>query len=262
MIILSLCTQSCLHRLGYTAIWCYVMVTLPQQTTLTPGLCCRLTFLVIFLVSKLSPHFLFPSPAAGAADVLSDAANGGVFLYWPWCWCCWNPYIQEKATGSRFLRDYTQAHVHICILSGYHSSRIWLAPRCGAPFEWTRVPERGTHWYHGRRGGANRVLLNIKHMTAPPFFFPCLTIKGCLMTCKKQRSVHKQRRVQSRPSACCCCCCPMIHQVKNQPHGGLFLWIPHALSSINKAPWYSDYLCMKIQAEIRSTPLQQTSALK
>lgn len=171
MIILSLCTQSCLHRLGYTAIWCYVMVTLPQQTTLTPGLCCRLTFLVIFLVSKLSPRFLFPSPAAGAADVLSDAANGGVFLYWPWCWCCWNPYIQEKATGSRFLRDYTQAHVHICILSGYHSSRIWLAPRCGAPFEWTRVPERGTHWYHGRRGGANRVLLNIKHMTAPPFFF-------------------------------------------------------------------------------------------
>lgn len=122
-----------------------------------------------------------------------------------------------------------------------------------------------TLWYHGRRGGANRISLHLIHMT-PPLLF-CLTSKGFdrwMMITDLWRTAERAQRERTIEPAVSLLLShdkSTIVRPGSTTQRAVSMDTP-ALSSIYKTHWYSDYLRVKkIHWAIRSASLQQTAAL-
>lgn len=124
-------------------------------------------YLCVLCVSLFCSHS-FP---AQQQHVLSDAANGSICPQWPWPDAEIPTFMrrQQEADYWGIKRVHTYTHMRTHMHRGHHISRIWLLSKSGSHSEWTCLSDwlTKTLCYHGRRGGANRVSVNLIHITPP-----------------------------------------------------------------------------------------------
>lgn len=144
-----------------------------------------------------------------------------------------------------------KTHAHVLYAHARTAGRTVPGFYCGSLSEWTRAAGwlSETWWYHGRRGGANRVSLNLQHMPSSSLLLHQYR-RLWLARWGLQTEKREECRADCPPVAVPWC----IYTCKSSiGRTGLFLWI--------LLPWVvlirlTDLCRKKRQREIRCASLQ------
>lgn len=180
-----------LSSLGHVRLLCHLVLcngnSPATQTLLTHCLCSSVTFIFSFSSVRLF--------SSSAADLLRDSANSIISPQWPRP-DAETPYIHQKATWKQ-ITDGLNTCNSTTALGFDHPPTVDLT--LNELTDWLTVWRIDWLWYHGRRGGADRI--DLTHLTSPPSSYlsiedwsmritgcPPAAVPWCIYTCKSRIS--------------------------------------------------------------------------